>query len=179
MQQWNLDKTHSSVDFGVRHMGFATVRGRFESFDLDVVTDDLGAPTSVRAEIDVASIATGTADRDAHLRSGDFFDAGSHPKLTFVSSSVTPLGDRRYRVDGELTIRGQTHPASLETEISDFATDPWGNKRLAAHTTGTINRTRWGLTWNKMLEAGSLLVGEEVRLTADTEVIASKPPTDG
>lgn len=177
--QWNLDKSHSSVDFGVRHMGFATVRGRFESFDLDVVTDDLGAPTSVRAEIDVASIATGAADRDAHLRSGDFFDAGSHPKLTFVSSSVTPLGARRYRVDGELTIRGQTHPASLETEISELTTDPWGNTRLAAHTTGAINRTRWGLTWNKVLEAGALLVGEEVRLTADTEVLAAKQPADG
>lgn len=171
--KWNLDKSHSSVEFGIRHMGFATVRGRFDSFDLEVVTDDEGAPTSVRAEIEVASIATGSADRDAHLRSGDFFDAEAHPKLTFVSRSVTPLGDRRYRVDGDLTMRGQTHPASLETEVSDFATDPWGNKRLAAHTTGKVNRTQWGLTWNQILEAGALLVGEEVRFTVDTEVIAA------
>lgn len=173
--EWNLDKVHSSVEFGVRHMGFATVRGRFDSFDVAVETDETGTPTSVRVEVDVNSIATGAADRDAHLRSGDFFDAESHPKVVFQSKSVTALGNRRYRVDGDLTIRGGTHPATLETEVSQLTTDPWGNTRLAAHTTGTINRTLWGLTWNKILEAGSLMVGEEVRFTADTEVVAAQP----
>lgn len=172
--QWNLDPSHSSVEFGVRHMGFSTVRGRFESFTVDVRTDDVGAPTSVRASVDVASISTGAPDRDAHLRSADFFDAEAHPTLTFVSTAISPLGGRRYRVEGDLTIRGQTHKATLETEVSEFATDPWGNKRLAAHTTGKVNRTQWGLTWNQVLEAGSLLVGEEVRLTIDTEVIAEQ-----
>lgn len=172
--KWNLDPSHSSVEFGVRHMGFATVRGRFENFDIDVRTDEDGAPTSVRATVEVASINTGAPDRDAHLRSADFFDAEHHPMMTFVSTSIVPLGGRRYRAEGDLTIRGQTHNATLETEVSGFATDPWGNERLAAHTTGKVNRALWGLTWNQVLEAGSLLVGEEVRLTIDTEVIAEQ-----
>lgn len=171
---WNLDKDHSSVEFAVRHLGFATVRGLFDDFDVVVTTNDNGVPSSVRAEIAVASIRTGAHDRDAHLRSPDFFDADVHPKVSFVSTGVVPLGDRRYRVEGQLTVRGQTHPASLVTEVSDFTTDPWGNQRLAAHTTGKIDRSQWGLTWNQVLEAGSLLVGEEVRLTIDTQVVAEK-----
>lgn len=171
---WNLDTTHSSVEFAVRHMGFATVRGRFEKFGVEVETDDRGELLSVAADLDVASISTGAPDRDGHLRSPDFFDAASHPSITFASRRVTPLGNRRYSVEGELSVRGVSHPVTLETEVSAFANDPWGNRRLAAHTTGKINRTAWGLSWNQVLEAGSLLVGEEVRLTIDTQVIEAR-----
>lgn len=166
----NLDTTHSSVEFSVRHMGLATVRGRFEDFTVDAEVNEQGEPTRVKAVIDAASINTGTADRDAHLRSADFFDVENYPSITFESTAIERRGDK-YVIEGDLTMRGVTKPASFEAEVSDFVKDPWGNPRLAAEATGKINRTDWGLKWNQVLEAGSLLVSEDVRFTLNVQLV--------
>lgn len=169
--QWNSDTSHSSIDFKVRHLGVSNVRGTFEDFDFDVVSDDNGTLTGLSATIRVASVTTNDAQRDGHLRSPDFFDAENHPEMTFRSSAVEAHGDGRYRVVGDLTIRGTAAPASFEVEVSDLIADPWGNRRAAASASGTINRTDWGLTWNQVLEAGRLLVGEEITFTIDAQAM--------
>lgn len=166
----NLDTTHSSVEFSVRHMGLATVRGRFEKFTVDATANEQGAPTRISAVIDAASINTGTADRDAHLRSADFFDVENHPNITFDSTNIQRSGDK-YVIEGDLTIRGVTKPATFQADVTDFVSDPWGNPRVAAEATGKINRTDWGLTWNQVLEAGSLLVSEDVRFTLNVQLV--------
>src|SRR5690606_28812421 len=120
----NLDTTHSSVEFSVRHMGLATVRGRFEKFSVDAEANEQGEPTRVSAVIDAASINTGTADRDGHLRGADFFDVENHPNITFESSNIERRGDK-YVIEGDLTMRGVTKPASFEADVTDFVTDPW------------------------------------------------------
>ena len=170
---WKLDPSHSSISFSVRHMGLATVRGSFDEFDIDVKTDDAGVPTAVRAEIDVASINTGSADRDGHLRSGDFFDAENHPKIVFESTAVTKTGSD-LAITGDLTMRGTTNPMTFESDLRGPATDPWGNPRIAAEASGKVNRTQWGLTWNQVLEAGALLVGEEVKFTINAVAVGQQ-----
>src|SRR5690606_36764129 len=127
-------------------------------------------PTRVSAVIDAASINTGTADRDGHLRGADFFDVENHPNITFESSNIERRGDK-YVIEGDLTMRGVPKPASFEADVTDFVTDPWGNPRLLAEATGKIKRTDWGLTWNQVLEAGSLLVSEDVRFTLNVQLV--------
>ncbi|HRP46087.1 MAG TPA: YceI family protein [Trueperaceae bacterium] len=167
----SLDTSHSSVEFAVRHMGIATVRGRFEKFTVQAEVDDNGQPTYVSAEIDAASINTGNKDRDAHLRSADFFTTDEFPVIKFESTSIVKRGDQVV-FEGGLTIKGITKPATFQAEVSDFVKDPWGNQRLMAEASGKINRTDWGLTWNQILEAGSLLVSEDVRFTMNIQLVA-------
>lgn len=169
---WNLDPSHSSVEFAVRHMGLAHVRGRFEAFRIDVEADGNGRPERVVAVLDAGSITTGVDDRDAHLRSADFLNVERYPELRFTSSNVAHLGDGRYRVEGDLTIRDATHPVTFEATVSDVIKDPWGNQRVAAEANGRIDRTTWGLTWNQVLEAGSLLVGNEIRFEVALQAVA-------
>lgn len=168
---WNLDPSHSSIEFAVRHMGLSTVRGRFTEFDADIEADSDGMPSKVDLTIDVASITTGEKDRDNHLRSADFFDVENHPKMRFVSNEITSEGDT-VKVGGDLTIRGTTKPVSFDVDLAEARPDPFGNLRAAAVAEGKINRKDWGLTWNQVLEAGALLVGEDVRLSIDLQAIA-------
>jgi polyisoprenoid-binding protein YceI len=170
---WNLDPSHSSVDFSVRHLGFSTVRGRFGSFDLDVTTDDAGVPTFIKSNIDASTITTGSPDRDAHLRSADFFDTDNHPYITFESTAINRDGDD-LEIVGNLTIRGTTHPVTFEAEVTGPVNDPWGNPRLATEAKGKINRTKWGLTWNQILEAGGLMVSEEVKFSINAQVVGQQ-----
>ena len=167
---WTIDPTHTDVAFSVRHMGLSTVRGRFEEVAGSVETGPDGVPTAVRVEIHTASSNTGTKDRDAHLRSGDFFDAAANPTLTFVSTRVTARGGERFEVAGDLTMHGVTKPVVLDAEIGDPITDPWGLQRRAATASAKLNRKAWGLTWNQIIEAGALLVSEEVKLSIDVQV---------
>jgi polyisoprenoid-binding protein YceI len=167
---WTIDPTHTDVAFSVRHMGLSTVRGRFEQVAGTVETGADGVPTAVRIEIQTASINTGTKDRDAHLRSGDFFDAEANPTITFVSTRVTNLGGERYEVAGDLTMHGVTKPVVLDAEIGAPITDPWGLQRRAATASAKLNRKDWGLTWNQIIEAGALLVSEDVKLSIDVQV---------
>lgn len=166
-----LDHAHSSVEFSVRHMGLATVRGRFEKFSVEAEALADGIPTSVTAVIDAASITTGAEKRDEHLRSADFFDVATYPEIRFESTNIKPSGSG-HLIEGNLTMRGVTRPVSFETDFSGLVTDPWGNPRAAAEASGKINRTDFGLTWNQVLEAGALLVGEEVRFNIAVQMVA-------
>lgn len=169
--KWNIDPSHTSLDFAVRHMGISTVRGRFKKVGGAIETADNGVLNSIAATIDATSIDTAEPRRDDHLRSADFLDAENYPTLFFRSTAVNPLGDGRYLVNGELTIRGETRPVALEVETSNPITDPWGNLRAGASATGKLNRKNWGLTWNQVLELGALVVGEEVRFTLDVQAV--------
>ncbi len=172
--KWNMDTAHSSFEFAVRHMGFATVRGRFNEFTADIESDDAGRLKRVEAVIDATSIDTNEPKRDAHLRSADFLDVEQFPEIHFASKAVEQTGSGRYRVTGDLTIRGTTQPVSFEVEAQDPIIDPYGNKRVAVEGSGKLNRKDWGLTWNQVMEAGALLVGEEVRFTLDVQGIAAE-----
>lgn len=169
--RWNLDPAHTSIEFSVRHMMIATVKGTITLKEGYVETDESGKPLRVEARLDAKSIYTGVADRDNHLRSPDFLDAENHPEVIFRSDKITALGEGRYRVEGEVTIRGITKPLAFEVETQGPVKDPWGNERLAAHFQGRFNRKDFGLTWNMVLEAGGFLVGDEVRFSVDTQVV--------
>lgn len=168
---WNIDPTHAVVEFAVKHMAIATVKGNFKSFSGTAEANEAGMPTSLKMDIDTASIYTNNEQRDGHLQSADFFDAANHPKMTFVSKKIS--GDRDdLKIEGDLTIRGSTHPITLKGELSQVVTDPWGNKRTSLAATGKLSREKWGLTWNQALEFGGLMVSDEVKLSVEVEAVA-------
>ena len=167
---YEIDRTHSSVGFGVRHMMFANVKGTVGIKSATVTHDASDVRnTLVEAVLDPSTINTGVADRDAHLRSADFFDVATFPEWTFRSTLVESEGTNEYTLHGDLTIRGQTHPVSLKVEKLGEGKDPWGNQKIALQATATIDRTKWGLTWNQVLEAGGVLVSEKVKLELDLQ----------
>jgi polyisoprenoid-binding protein YceI len=170
--QWTLDPNHSGVEFSIRHMGIATVRGRFKRFTASVETDDRGTLRALAARIEAASIDTGVEQRDAHLRSPDFFDVARFPTLEFRSTAIEPRGTGSYGVSGTLTMHGQTHPVTFDVEAPAPITDPWGNQRIAGSANGSLKRTTWGLAWNQALEFGGWLVGEDVRFTIELQAVA-------
>jgi len=165
-----LDTSHSSIEFSVRHMGLATVRGRFNKFDVQADVDERGEPVAAKVVVDAASISTGVEDRDNHLRSPDFFDVANHPQVVFEAASFRRDGDE-YVVEGNLTMRGVTQPVTMRGEISGPIKDPWGNDRYAADLSGKVDRTAFGLKWNQILEAGALLVSEEVKFHATVQFV--------
>ncbi|QSQ18053.1 YceI family protein [Myxococcus landrumensis] len=175
LKTWQLDAAHTTVGFMVRHMVVAKVHGRFTRFEGKVVVpgDDL-AQGSVEVKIDASSIDTGVEQRDNHLRSPDFFDAGAFPKLIFRSKRVQDAGKGHYRVVGDLTIRDVTREVVLEAELLGKVKDPWGNDRLAFQASTSIERKDFGLSWNQALEAGGLLVGERVDISLDVQAVAEK-----
>ncbi len=168
---WNIDTSHSGINFSVRHMVFAKVRGRFGTWTGKVTLDEEDLlRSSVEVEIDAASIDTGVADRDNHLRSPDFFDVGTFPKLTFKSKRMEAHG-AGYRLVGDLTIRDVTHEVTLEVESGGQAKDPWGNQRVAFTAKTSIDRTAYGLKWNQVLEAGGVLVGERIDIEIEVQAV--------
>jgi len=172
LKEWNIDTAHSGIRFSVRHMVFAKVRGRFADWrgTLRFDSGDL-TRAQVEVEIDAASIDTGVAERDGHLRSPDFLDAEQFPSLRFESTKVEASGGDRYRVHGNLTIRGTTREVVLDAEYAGEAKDPWGNQRAAFVATTSIDRRDFGLTWNQVLEAGGVLVGEGIDIEMDVQVV--------
>jgi polyisoprenoid-binding protein YceI len=170
--KWNLDAAHSSINFSIRHMVVSKVRGHFGKFagTVDLDEGDL-TRSSVEATIDAASIDTGTPQRDTHLRSPDFFDLEKYPELRFRSTRVEKVGDDRYRVVGELTIRDVTREVALDVEYAGRGTDPWGNQRIAFAAKTAIDRKDFGLKWNQALEAGGVLVGDRVEIELDVQVV--------
>jgi polyisoprenoid-binding protein YceI len=169
--KWNIDVTHSQVEFAVKHMMISTVRGRFASITGTGETSATGALSSVSLEADVKSIDTNQAQRDEHLRSADFFDVATFPKLSFVSTQIEQTGSD-ITITGNLTIKDVTKPVTLKGEFSAPITDPWGNARAALGVTGKINRKDFGLTWNMALETGGLVVSEDVKLAIEVEATA-------
>ena len=170
--QWKLDTTHTQVGFSVKHMAISTVRGRFTRFDGAGETDDAGRVTKAGFTIDTASIDTNQEQRDAHLRSADFFDAEGHPTLTFTSTSVTQDGSD-ITIVGDFTMRGVTKSLTLKGETAPTVKDPWGMTRTALTLEGKLNRKEWGLNWNQALELGGLMVSEDVKLSIELEAIAA------
>ncbi|HLV67358.1 MAG TPA: YceI family protein [Polyangiaceae bacterium] len=171
-KNWNLDLAHSAIHFTVRHMVFAKVRGRFGSFRGTLDLDDADLTRGrVSVEIDAASIDTGVADRDTHLRSADFLDAEHFPHLKFESTRVEKVDGNRYRVVGNLTIRDVTREVVLDVEHGGVAKDPWGNQRTAFTATAALDRRDYGLKWNQALEAGGVLVGERVDIEIEVQAV--------
>ncbi len=170
---WNIDPAHSTAQFKVRHLMISNVKGEFTSVKGSLVFDpqDL-ANSRVEAEIDANTISTREAQRDAHLKSPDFFDVQKFPTLSFRSTSVSKKSDDELAVAGELTIHGVTRPATFAVEGPSAPTkDPWGNTRIGLSATTRINRKDFGLNWNAVLEAGGIAVGEEVTITLDIEFV--------
>ena len=168
---YELDTSHSQIQFKVRHLGISSVIGHFSVFGGTLVFDpEAMEKGSVEVVIDTASIDTAEEKRDEHLRSGDFLNVVEHPKMSFESTGVKVL-EEGLEVSGNLTIRDVTRPVVLEAEFNGQANDPWGNSRVGFEASTTINRTEFGLTWNKMLEAGGLLVGEDVKISLSVEAI--------
>ena len=172
MSTWNIDSSHSSVLFVSRHMVVARVHGRFERFSGTLrVNPDQPIQGEVDMSVETASIYTGAPDRDAHLRSPDFLDADASPKLTFRSTKVEPTGGASFRLLGDLTIRNVTQPVAFEARHTATSKDPWGNTRLIYSARTTINRTDYGIRWNKTLDNGGWLVGEKIDLELDIQAI--------
>jgi len=166
---WKLDPTHAELSFSVRHLAISKVRGSFETFDVTVVTSEDPAETTVEATIDIASVTTNQKDRDAHLRTGDFFKADEFPTATFHSTRVAIDGDD-FVIDGDLTLRGVTKPITLTGEFGGVAKDPYGQTKAGATATTKINRHDFGVSWNAALETGGVMLGDEVTLTAELQV---------
>ncbi|HBA61890.1 MAG TPA: protein yceI precursor [Elusimicrobia bacterium] len=173
---YDIDAAHSAVTFKVAHMAISKVSGRFDKFtgSLEFVPGDTKA-WKAEASIETASINTNVEARDKHLRAADFFDAEKFPAITFKGLKVTNYKNMKGKLHGELTMHGVTKPVVLDVQGSGPAIDPWGGERLAAVATTTINRKDFGLTWNKVLETGGLLVGETVEITLEIEAVKRKP----
>ena len=174
---WTIDPTHTSVELAVKHMMFTTVRGRFKDVKGTIKVDEENPDNSVvDVEIAAASLDTGVADRDAHLRSADFLDVENHPLITFRSKRVQGAmkveGDK-FKVTGDLTIRGTTIEVTLESVYEGTGKDPWGGTRAGARAETRIDRRDWGLKWNQALETGGILVANEVKIEVELQAVKS------
>ncbi|MHB1921182.1 MAG: YceI family protein [Chitinophagaceae bacterium] len=172
---WVLDPTHSEIQFKVKHMLISNVSGNFSKFDASIVSereDFEGAQINFSAEID--SISTGQQQRDGHLKSEDFFHSSQFPKLTFISTSFKKVDQEVYVLQGNLSLRDQTHPIELAVEYGGTILDPYGNSRAGFSLTGKISRKDFGLTWNALLESGGAVVADEVKIFANMEFIQAK-----
>ena len=176
---WQIDPTHSAVEFAVKHMMFTTVRGRFKDVKGTIEVDEQNPDRSVvNVEIAAASIDTGVADRDAHLLSADFLDVANYPNITFRSKRVEGAmkqdGDK-FKVVGDLTIRGRKIEVTLDSVYLGSGKDPWGNIKGGAEATAKIDRRDWGLTWNQALETGGILVANDIRLEVQVQAVKAVP----
>jgi polyisoprenoid-binding protein YceI len=171
LTKWVMDPTHSKVGFRVKHLMIANVTGSFREFNGEVTTEgDDFSTASISFSIKTASVDTEMADRDAHLRSADFFDTEKYPLMTFAGNGLKDLGDDLYELTGSLTIKDVSKQVTLSVEFGGIMSDPWGNVKAGFSLTGKINRKDWGLNWNAALEAGGVLVSEEVKLACDIEL---------
>ena len=168
---WSIDPVHSSVGFSVKHLGIATVRGKFEDFEgtLEIGADDETA--KAYGTVQGISINTGDAGRDEHLRSADFFGVEQNPELRFESTEINHVEDDEFEIAGNLSMNGVTKPITLKAEVQGTETDPWGNERVALEVTGQLNRSDWNMTFNQALGSGNLLVGEKVKLQLDIAAV--------
>jgi polyisoprenoid-binding protein YceI len=171
---WQIDPSHTHVEFAAKHMMIATVKGRFAEVSGSVVLDegDL-ANSSVEVTMGAASIDTRQEQRDEHLRSADFLDVATHPTLTFKSTRIEAAGEGEFRVIGDLTIRGVTREVTLNATDEGRGMDPWGGERMGFSAKTVIDRRDFGLVWNAALETGGVLVGNEVKISLEVEVVKS------
>ena len=168
---WTVDPAHSAAGFSVKHLGIATVRGRFEEFEGTLeIGDDISAARAY-GTAQVNSINTDESARDQHLRSADFFGAEENPELRFESTAIRPLDEDTFEIDGQLTMNGVTNPVTLTAVVQGTETDPWGNERVGIEVTGQVKRGDWDMTFNQALGSGNLLVGEKVTLALDISAV--------
>lgn len=174
-ERWSFDPVHSSVGFRVRHLVISKVTGRFTQWNgtLELGGADL-VDSKVGITIDTSSIDTHEPQRDAHLRSADFFDVERFPTIEFRSRRVEPAGEDRHRIVGDLTIHGVTREVALETEEGGRTRDPWGGERIGFTARTAIDRREFGLTWNQALEAGGFVVGDKVEIEIEIEAVKQK-----
>ena len=170
---WTIDQSHSSIGFTARHAMVAKVRGTFNDYTGTATVGETLADSRVEVEIEATSVDTRNADRDAHLRTNDFFGTDEHAKITFVSTSVTKTGDASFDLTGDLTIKGTTKSVTIPFTFEGAATDPFGNVRAGFEGSVKVNRTDFGLTWNAALETGGVLVSENVTLEFEVSAIKS------
>jgi len=169
---WDLDPVHSTIGFVVRHLMVSKVRGKFSTFEVQVVTAPNPLESTVAATVDLSSVDTGNETRDSDLRSTNFFDVQTHPMMTFVSTRIEPDGDS-FRVTGDLTIRGVTKPVTLTAEINGFGPDPYGGTRAGFSATGELNRSDFGVSFNAPVPGG-VMISENVRLEIEAEAVLRK-----
>lgn len=174
---WKVDPAHSEVQFKVKHLMITTVTGYFRTFDLEVDTenDDFNTAKRIEFTADIDSIDTNNAQRDTHLKSADFFDAENHKQLKFVGKKFESNGDEAI-LDGDLTIRGVTRPLALKVELGGTVVDPYGQHKAGFTVNGKISRKEFGLQWNAMTEAGQVVVGDEIKLLAEIQLIKQQQP---
>ncbi|MCO5204839.1 MAG: YceI family protein [Anaerolineae bacterium] len=169
---WQIDFSHSQIQFSVRHMMISKVRGTFEQFSGSINYDEVNPTnTTVDIAVDITSINTRDEQRDAHLRSADFFDAENFPMMTFKSTRVEQVNKHNGRLYGDLTIRGVTKPVVLEVTYEGQAQSPWGTTSAGFSATGKINRKEWNMQWNAALETGGVLVGDDVTISIELELV--------
>ncbi|HSY40570.1 MAG TPA: YceI family protein [Polyangia bacterium] len=169
---WNLDTVHSGINFSVRHMVVSKVRGRFAKFTGNIALDESDLARSVvEATIDASSIDTGTAQRDEHLKSADFFDVEHFPEIRFRGTGIEKVGTERYRLTGQLTIRDVSREIALDVEYGGRGKDPWGNERVGFTARGALDRKDFGLKWNQALETGGVLVSDRVELELELQAV--------
>jgi polyisoprenoid-binding protein YceI len=163
--KWVLDPVHSSVDFSVRHMMIANVKGTFNKFDATIEADPTDLTTAnIEFTIETASVDTRNQDRDGHLVSADFFDVENHPNMTFRTTYIEKTNDGEYNVTGDLTLRGITKSETFAVSFEGQGKDPWGNEKVGFSALGSINRSDYGLVWNAALETGGVLVGDKIKI---------------
>lgn len=169
---WIADASHSEIGFRVKHLMISNVKGNFSEFTVNATSEDNDfSKGEISFSAKIASISTGNEQRDGHLKSADFFDADNYPTMDFKSTSVSGFdGSSDFQLSGDLTIRGQAHPVTLDVEFGGVVNDPWGNTKAGFTINGKINRKHWGLAWNAPTETGGLLVGEEVKIHIDLEL---------
>jgi polyisoprenoid-binding protein YceI len=171
---WNIDSTHSSILFSVRHLVIAKVHGKFTKFS-GTLSAEGGKLSGTKVSIDASSIDTAEPQRDGHLKSADFFDVAKFPTVEFVSKRVEGTG-KAFAIVGDLTMHGVTNEVKLAVESEGSAKDPWGNERQAYSAKASLNRTDFGLKWNQALEAGGVLVGEKIEITLEVQAISKAAP---
>jgi len=177
---WQIDPQHSSAQFAVRHLGLSTVRGAFSKLSGTVLLDEDISKSSVEVTIDVNTVDTREPDRDKDLRSDHFFDVAHFPTMTFKSKKVEQVAPGKLRVTGDLTIHGTTKEVVLDVDgLTDPVKDPWGNQRVAATATTKINRQDYGVKWNAKLDNGGVVVGDDVNITIDVELIQKASAKSG
>jgi polyisoprenoid-binding protein YceI len=170
--KWAIDPSHSEVSFKVKHLMITNVKGVFKDFSASVTTTSGNFTTSdIEFSLNPASVDTGAADRDTHLKSADFFDVDNFSRVSFSGTEAQKASDGNYVLVGDLTIKDVTKPVKLNVEFAGVMKDPWGNEKAGYTLTGKINRKEWGLTWNAALEAGGVLVSDDVSITCDIQLV--------
>ena len=170
--KWSIDQAHSEITFKVKHLMISHTKGSFKTYDASIYTTDKDFTTAeIDLWIDAASITTGDAKRDEHLRSADFFDVEHHKQITFTASTIGKIvHNGTHELWGELTMKGITKLVKLDVQFGGMANDPWGSEKAGFTVTGKINRSDWGLNWNKAIETGGLIVGEEISISCEIEL---------